>query len=87
MLGSQAIANGLVDALGGLTRPLHGEGEGQNRCSERVNVVVYPAGEHSEMLLHHSPTDAARNQAGAGIRRVPFHAWMRAEMLRLMPTG
>jgi protease-4 len=86
-LGSQAKANGLVDALGGLDTAIDlVKAKAKIAASERVNVVVYPGRRNIlDMLLHHSPDDALETRLAQVFGRVPFHAWMKGGMLRLMP--
>jgi protease-4 len=86
-LGSQAKANGLVDELGGLDTAIDlVKAKAKIAAAERVNVVAYP-GQRSifDMLLHRSTDDALETKLAQIFGRVPFHAWMKGGMLRVMP--
>ena len=86
-LGDQAKANGLVDQLGGLDTAIAMIKEkAKIPTSEQVNVVVYP-GRRSilDMLLHRSTDDVMESKLAQVFGRVPFHAWMKGGMLRVMP--
>jgi protease-4 len=86
-MGSEAKTRGLVDELGGLDTAINlVKAKAKIAAAERVNVVVYP-GRRSilDMLLHHSPEDPLESRLAQAFGRVPFHAWMRGGMLRVMP--
>ena len=86
-LGSQAKGNGLVDTLGGLDTAIEMvKAKANIPPSERVNVVMYP-GRRSlvDMLLHRSTDDALESKLAQIFGPVPFHAWMKGGMLRVMP--
>jgi hypothetical protein len=54
--------------------------------TERVNLVVYP-GRRSilDLLMHRSTDDALQSKLAQVFGPVPFHAWMKGGMLRVMP--
>ena len=86
-LGSQAKNNGLVDALGGLDTAIDMvKAKAKIPASEHVTVVMYP-GRRSiiDMLLHRSTDDALESKLAQVFGRMPFHAWMKGGMLRVMP--
>ena len=86
-LGSQAKDNGLVDELGGLdTAIAMVKAKAKIPASEQVNVAMYP-GRRSliDMLLHRSTDDALESKLAQVFGPVPFHAWMKGGMLRVMP--
>jgi len=86
-LGSQAKGNGLVDELGGLDTAIDMvKAKAKIPASERVDVVMYP-GRRSflDMLLHRSTDDALESKLAQIFGAVPFHAWMKGGMLRVMP--
>jgi len=86
-LGSQAKANGLVDELGGLDTAIDMvKAKARIPASENVNVVMYP-GRRSilDMLLHRPTDDALESKLAQIFGPVPFHAWMKGGMLRVMP--
>jgi protease-4 len=86
-LGSQAKSNGLVDELGGLDTAVDMvKAKAKIPASEHVTVVMYP-GRRSviDMLLHRSTDDALESKIAQVFGPVPFHAWMRGGMLRVMP--
>ena len=86
-LGSQAKGNGLVDELGGLDTAIGMvKAKAKIPASEQVNVVIYPGRRNIlDMLLHRSTDDALESKLGQIFGRMPFHAWMRGGMLRVMP--
>ena len=87
-LGSQAKSNGLVDELGGLDTAIAMVKEkAKIPASEQVNVVVYP-GRRSilDMLFHRSTDDALESKLAQIFGKVPFHAWIKGGMLRIMPN-
>jgi protease-4 len=86
-LGSQAKSNGLVDELGGLDTAIDMvKAKAKIPASENVNVVMYP-GRRSilDMLMHRPTDDALESKLAQIFGPVPFHAWMRGGMLRVMP--
>jgi protease-4 len=86
-LGSQAKGNGLVDELGGLDTAIDMvKSKAKIPASEHVTVVMYP-GRRSilDMLLHRSTDDALESKLTQIFGPVPFHAWMKGGMLRVMP--
>jgi protease-4 len=86
-LGNQAKGNGLVDELGGLDTAIDMvKAKAKIPASEHVNVVMYP-GRRSiiDMLMHRSTDDALESKLAQIFGPVPFHAWMKGGMLRVMP--
>jgi len=86
-LGSQAKTRGLVDELGGLdTAIAMVKAKAKIPAVEQVHVVVYP-GRRSilDKLLHHSADDTLETKLAQVFGRVPFHAWMKGGMLRVVP--
>jgi protease-4 len=86
-LGSQAKAKGLVDELGGLDTAMDMvKAKAKIPASENVNVVMYP-GRRSilDMLMHRPTDDALESKLAQIFGPVPFHAWIRGGMLRVMP--
>jgi protease-4 len=86
-LGSEAKTSGLVDEMGGLdTAIAMVKAKARIPASEQVHVVIYP-GRRSilDLLLHHSPDDTLEAKLAQVLGRVPFHAWMKGGMLRVMP--
>jgi protease-4 len=86
-MGDQAKANGLVDELGGLdTAIAMVKAKAKIPAAEQVNVVLYP-GRRSflDLLLHRSSDDALQSKLAQVFGGVPFHAWMKGGMLRVMP--
>jgi len=89
-LGSQAKVNGLVDELGGLDTAIELVKKKANiPAGENVTLMVYPPRQSLiNMLLKRSQSadmlDARLQQV---FGRVPFHAWMKGGMLRLMPVA
>jgi protease-4 len=93
-LGSQAKQNGLVDELGGLDTAISLVKRKANiPDGENVTLMVYPPRESLfNMLLKQTQgvnvleaTRDARLREVFG--RMPFHAWMKGGMLRLMPLS
>jgi protease-4 len=92
-LGSQAKENGLVDELGGLDTAISLVKKKANiPAGENVTLMVYPPRESLlNMLLKRSTgADALSAMLDARLQqvfgRVPFHAWMKGGMLRMMPV-
>jgi len=86
-LGSQAKSNGLVDELGGLDTAIDMvKAKAKIPASENVNVVMYP-GRRSilDMLMHRPTDDALESKLAQIFGPVPFRAWMKGGMLRVMP--
>jgi len=86
-MGDQAKTNGLVDELGGLDTAINlVKAKAKIPAAEQVNVVIYP-GRRSilDLLMHHAPEDALETKLAQVFGPVPFHAWMKGGMLRVMP--
>jgi protease-4 len=93
-LGSQAKQNGLVDELGGLDTAISLVKKKANiPAGENVTMMIYPPRESVlNMILKRSQsTDMLDAMREAELKqvfgRVPFHAWMRGGMLRMMPIS
>jgi protease-4 len=86
-LGSQAKQNGLVDELGGLDTAIGMvKAKAKIPAAEQVNVVIYPGARSLlDLLLHRPADDALETRLAQVFGRVPFHAWMKGGMLRVMP--
>jgi protease-4 len=86
-LGDQAKTNGLVDELGGLdTAIAMVKAKAKIPASEQVSMVMYPGRRNIlDLLLRRSPDDAVESRLAQIFGRVPFHAWMKGGMLRVMP--
>jgi protease IV len=88
-LGSQARERGLVDELGGLDKALELIRKKANiPAGDTVNVAVYP-GRRSllDLLVRRSQEDMLETRLREVFGRVPFHAWMKGGLLRVMPYG
>jgi protease-4 len=87
-LGSQAKSRGLVDELGGLDTAMEAvKKKAGIAASDQVNVVLYPPRRSLlDMLLKRSQDDPLEASLSRVFGRVPFHAWMKGGMLRLMPN-
>ena len=87
-LGSQAKSRGLVDELGGLDTAIEAvKKKAGIAASDQVNVVLYPPRRSLlDMLLKRSQEDPLEASLSRVFGRVPFHAWMKGGMLRLMPN-
>ncbi len=86
-LGSQAKPRGLVDELGGLDTAIALLKQKTGiAASEDVGLLLYP-GRRSllDIWLKRSEDDALEDKLRAVFGRVPFRAWMRGGMLRIMP--
>ena len=86
-LGDQAKANGLVDELGGLDTAVDlVKKKAGIRATEQVSMVMYP-GRRSiiDVLLRRSSDDMLETKLAQVFGRVPFHAWLKGGMLRVMP--
>jgi protease-4 len=86
-LGSQAKPRGLVDELGGLdTAVALLKKKAGIATSEEVGLLLYPGRRTLlDVWLKRSQDDALEARLRAVFGRVPFRAWMRGGMLRLMP--
>ena len=86
-LGSQAKANGLVDELGGFERAIElVKKKAKIPENEQVSLVVFPP-RHSllDILMKRPQEDVLESALSKVFGRMPFHAWMRGGMLRMMP--
>jgi len=86
-LGSQAKPRGLVDELGGLDTAITLlKKKAGIAASEDVGLLLYP-GRHTllDIWLKRSQDDALEAKLRTVFGRVPFRAWMRGGMLRMMP--
>jgi protease-4 len=86
-LGDQARERGLVDALGGLDTAIEMvKQKARIPAAEHVSVVIYP-GRRSivDMLLRRETGDPIETRLAQVFGRMPFHAWMKGGMLRIMP--
>ncbi|MGO9229055.1 MAG: signal peptide peptidase SppA [Bryobacteraceae bacterium] len=86
-LGSQAKPRGLVDELGGLdTAVTLLKKKAGIAVGEEVGLLLYP-GRRSllDLWLKHSQDDALETKLRAVFGKVPFRAWMKGGMLRMMP--
>jgi protease-4 len=87
-LGSQALARGLVDQLGGLDAAMDlVKKKAGIPAGERVAVEIYPEPTSIlDMLLRRSSSDDLLEIRLAKVfGGMPFHAWMKGGYLRLMP--
>ena len=87
-MGSQALAHGLVDALGGLDAAVEMVKKRAGiPASERVSVEMYPEPVSIlDMLLKRSSQeDLLESRLRGVVGRIPFHAWMAGGYLRMMP--
>ena len=88
-LGSQAKENGLVDELGGIDTAISLVKKKANiPAGENVTLMVYPPRQSLlNMLLKRSQgADLIEARLQQVFGRVPFHAWMKGGMLRMMPV-
>jgi len=86
-LGSQAKPRGLVDELGGLdTAVTLLKKKAGIAAGEEVGLLLYP-GRHSllDLWFKRSQDDALETKLREVFGKVPFRAWMRGGMLRMMP--
>jgi protease-4 len=86
-LGSQAKERGLVDEIGGIDKALEMvKAKAKIASGERVSLVVYP-GRRSliDLLLKKSQDDMMEAKLSQVLGHVPFHAWLRGGLLRIMP--
>ncbi len=92
-LGSQAKDRWLVDELGGLDTAVAALKRKANiAAGTKVALTVYPPSVSLfNMLMKRSQTDAVEARLDAGLHEVfgsvPFHAWMKGGMLRIMPLA
>ena len=92
-LGSQAKDRGLVDELGGLdTAVLALKRKANIPAATKVSLTVYPPSvSWFNLLMKRSQTDAVQARLDASLHEVfgpvPFHAWMKGGMLRIMPLA
>jgi len=89
-MGSQAKENGLVDELGGLDTAISLVKKKANiPAGENVTLMVYPPRQSLlNMLLKRSQgADLLEARLQQVFGRVPFHAWMKGGMLRMMPVS
>jgi len=86
-LGSQAKARGLVDELGGLDTAIEMVKKRAGiAAGENVNMVLYPAPRSLfDVLFRKSQPDLLQSKLAAVFHGMPFHAWLRGGMLRMMP--
>jgi len=87
-LGSQARDNGLVDQLGGLDTAVEMvKAKAQIPQTENVDIVMYPGRRTILDILTHRSTDddVLESKLAQIFGPVPFHAWMKGGMLRIMP--
>jgi protease-4 len=86
-LGSQAKPRGLVDELGGLdTAVTLLKKKAGIAAGEEVGLLLYPARRSLlDVWLKRSQDDALESRLRAIFGRVPFRAWRRGGMLRMMP--
>ena len=76
-----------MDELGGLDTAISMvKAKAKIPATEQVNVVMYPGRRNIlDMVLHRSTDDALESKLSQIFGRMPFHAWMRGGMLRVMP--
>src|ERR1035438_3440508 len=86
-LGSQAKPRGLVDQLGGLdTAVTLLKKKAGIYAGEDVGLLLYPGRRNLlDLWLKRSQDDALETKLRAVFGRVPFRAWMRGGLLRMMP--
>jgi protease-4 len=86
-LGSQAKPRGLVDELGGLDAAVTLlKKKAGIATGEDVGLLLYPGRRNLlDLWLKRSQDDALEARLRAVFGRVPFRAWMRGGMLRMMP--
>jgi protease-4 len=86
-LGSQAKPRGLVDELGGLDSAMTLlKKKAGIRAGEDVGLLLYPGRRNIlDLWLKRSQDDALETRLLEVFGRVPFRAWMRGGMLRMMP--
>ncbi|MFY9727602.1 MAG: signal peptide peptidase SppA [Bryobacteraceae bacterium] len=86
-LGSQARPRGLVDELGGLDTAIALlKKKAGIPATEDVGLLLYPGRRTLlDIWLKRSQDDALETRLRAVFGRVPFRAWMKGGMLRMMP--
>ena len=86
-LGSQAKGRGLVDELGGLSTAIElAKKRAHIPAGEQVSILVYPPKRSLfDLLTKRSQEDLLESRLGKVFGSMPFHAWMRGGLLRLMP--
>jgi protease-4 len=86
-LGDQARERGLVDQLGGLDTAIGlVKQKAGIPAAERVSLVMYPSRRSIlDVLLRRGSDDPLQTRLAHVFGRVPFRAWMKGGMLRLMP--
>ena len=86
-LGSQAKPRGLVDELGGLDTAIELlKKKAGIAASEDVGLLLYPGRRTLlDIWLKRSQDDALETKLRAVFGQVPFRAWMKGGMLRIMP--
>ncbi len=86
-LGDQARERGLVDQLGGLDTAIGlVKQKAGIPAAERVSLVMYPSRRNIlDVLLRRGSDDPLQTRLAEVFGRVPFRAWMKGGMLRLMP--
>ncbi|MGA3018425.1 MAG: signal peptide peptidase SppA [Bryobacteraceae bacterium] len=86
-LGDQAKERGLVDELGGLDTAIDlVKQKARIPAAERVSLVIYPSRRSIvDVLLRRGTDDPLETRLAQVFGRVPFHAWMKGGMLRVMP--
>jgi protease-4 len=86
-LGSQAKTRGLVDELGGLSTAIElVKQRAKIPANEHVSLIVYPAPRTIfDLLTRKSQDNMLESRLAQVFGGMPFHAWMRGGMLRLMP--
>jgi protease-4 len=86
-LGSQAKSRGLVDQLGGLDEAIDlVKKRAKIPADERVTVVSYPSRRSLfDLLFRRSQPDAIESKLAEAFQGMPYRAWMRGGLLRLMP--
>ncbi len=86
-LGSQAKQNGLVDETGGLDKAIEMVKQKAGiPAGERVSLMIFP-GRRSllDLIMKKSQEDMLEAKVAQVLGRMPFHAWLRGGLLRLMP--
>ena len=86
-LGSQAKPRNLVDELGGLDTAVEMVKKKANiPAGEQVSVVVYPSRRSIfDMVLRRSQEDMLELRLAQVFGKIPYRAWMRGGMLRILP--
>ena len=86
-LGDQAKERGLVDELGGLDTAIDlVKQKAKIPAAEHVSLVMYPSRRSIvDVLLRRGADDPLQTRLAQVFGRVPFHAWMKGGMLRVMP--